>query len=172
MSIRKEVSRSIRLDPALAWLAEVTAGVENRTFSEVAREALSRYVTERFAFTKTRVKEMIETFQRFEKSDSENYIEKARISMSLYPTGRPLEDYISFKKAEAAAEELKRRGFEAQFAEECSLRWFGWIGSNEETQYFRKSLVSIIEQDESRRKEELGEFYRFVRKHVLKLDER
>jgi len=172
MSIRKEVSRSIRLDPVLAWLAEITAGVENKTFSDVAREALWRYVTERFSFTKSRVKEMLETFQRFEKSDPENYIEKARISMSLYPTGRPLEDYILFKKAEAASQELKRRGFEAWFADEYALRWFGWFGDNEEVQHFRKSLASIIEEDESRRKEELGEFYRFVRKHILKLDER
>jgi len=171
MSIRKEISRSIRLDPVLAWLAEVTAGVQNKTFSEVAREALWQYVVKRLPFTKSRVKEMIETFQYFEKSDSENYIEKARISMSLYPTGRPLEDYVLFKKAEAAAEELKRRGFEAWFADESALRWFGWIGNNEEKQHFRKSLTSIIQEDDSRKKEQLGEFYRFVRKHVLKLDD-
>lgn len=131
---KKEIMKGVRLEGGIALLGEIAAGVTGKTFSELMRTLLQQYLGKQLPFVKSRVRELLDVFNKFEKSRDTDYVRQAEISKSLYPTGRSLDDYILFHKAQEAVEELKRRGFEGDFAETVAFKWFGWwTKSDEET---------------------------------------
>ena len=141
-SDKKEgVYKSFRIDPGLSELAKITAAVEGKTLSSLIRLLLQEYIAAKTPFIKSRVKELLNVLSEFEKAPDDQFVKKAELARLIYPLEKAdLNYYILIEKAKAAAEKLKQLGFEEEFAEQASLKFFS---EDEEGADFRKALQNL-----------------------------
>jgi hypothetical protein len=150
---RKEVIKGVRLEPEIAFLAEVLAASKGRTFSDFVRGKILDEVAENLAFIKAKLDIIRDVLDHFEKSEpSPDMLTRAAIVKTLYPgEGATAQDYIWYIRAEEAAKRLHELGFEKGFAEQIAFDYF-WILPAEKAIEFKKSLdalSALLEREKS-----------------------
>jgi len=150
---KKEILKAVRLEPEIAFLAEVLAAGRGQTFSDFIREKILTDVAENLNFIKAKINTIREVFLHFEKSEpSPDMLTRAAIAKALYPLeGATVQDYIWFIRAEEAAKKLHELGFEKGFAEQIAFDYF-WILPEEKAAQFKKSLdalSALLEREKS-----------------------
>jgi hypothetical protein len=150
---KKEVIKAVRLEPEIAFLAEVLAAGRGQTFSDFIRGKILDEVGENLDFIKAKLDIIRDVLDHFEKSEpSSDMLTRAAIAKALYPReGATVQDYIWFIRAEEAAKRLHELGFEKGFAEQIAFDYF-WILPEEKAMQFRKSLdtlSALLEREES-----------------------
>jgi hypothetical protein len=150
---KKEVIKAVRLEPEIAFLAEVLAAGRGRTFSDLIRERILTDVAENLDFIRAKISAIRDVLDHFEKSEpTPDMLTRAAIAKALYPReGATVQDYIWYIRAEEAAKRLHELGFEKGFAEQIAFDYF-WVLPEEKATEFRKSLdtlSALLEREES-----------------------
>ena len=141
--VKKDIMKGVRLEPEVAFLAEVLAASQGKKFSQFVRERILQDIIENIRFIKSRLDTILNVFNTFEKSQTDDMLTRAAIAKSLYPIeGARIEDYLWFIRAEDAAKKLCELGFEKDFAEKIAFDYF-WSLPKEQAIVFKKSLENI-----------------------------
>jgi len=140
---KKEVMKAVRLEHEVAFLAEVLAAGQGKSFSQLIRERILEDVIQNLSFIKSKIETILNVFDHFEKSETDDMLRRAAIAKSLYPIeGARIEDYLWYVRAEDAAKKLCELGFEKDFAEKIAFDYF-WSLPKEKALVFKKSLENI-----------------------------
>ena len=135
--------KAVRLEPEVAFLAEVLAASQGKKFSQFIRERILEDIIGKISFIKSKLDMILNVFNHFEKSQTDDMLTRAAIAKSLYPIeGARIEDYLWFIRAEDAAKKLCELGFEKSFSEEIAFDYF-WSLPKEQAIVFKKSLENI-----------------------------
>jgi hypothetical protein len=144
---RKVVYKSFRIPEPMLELAKFVAGCEGRNISELIRDLLARYTSERLPYTKTRLKEALDVLAKVEKAPDDAFLAKAKVAAALYPIeGAQIDYYVKVERKLVAANQLVERGFERSFAEELVAKFF----DEDEGPRFRKALEQLAARLENR----------------------
>jgi hypothetical protein len=135
------VYKSFRIEESLLELAKLVAGCEGKNLSQVLRELLGKYISERLSYAKARIKEALDVLSQIEKAPNEEFLTKAQVTAAVYPIpNAPIEYYVEVERRLAAVNKLVEKGFDFDFAEELVQKYFGEQGVE-----FRKGLERFSE---------------------------
>jgi len=134
------VYKSFRVPESVIETARLVAGCEGRTISEVLRDLLAKYTSERLPYAKARIKEALSILAKVEKAPADDFLTKAKVAAALYPIeGAQIDYYVEIERRLAAVEQLVEKGFERSFAEELVAKFF----DEAEGPRFRKALEQL-----------------------------